>query len=83
MFFQQGMRRIHFIKCDLQFKVSLGQGDVVVHFQALVKVLDFAELQHKPVHLVLVRLDEGLQPRHVRLFRVRRLVGQVLQHFGN
>ena len=70
VFFQQGVRRIHFIKCDLQFKVSLGQGDVVVHLQAFVEVLHFAEIEHELVHALLVLFDEGVEFGHVGFFGV-------------
>lgn len=80
MLFKKGVHCIHFVQRNRKIKILLRQCNVVVHLEGLVKVLHLTQIEQKPVDAFFVLMDERLQLDHVWLFRVRGLVGQVLQH---
>ena len=53
------------------------------YLKCVIEVSHFAKIVEELVDTGLVVLDEWVQRDHVRFFRIRRLVGQILEHLRN
>lgn len=80
---QQRVSVVQFIERDANLQVTLRQRHILVHLKSVVEVANLAKVVQELVDSRLVVLDERVERDHVSFLGIRRLVGQILQHFRN